>query len=168
MATPAAALGAMLADVDFVLMGAGVLREIPRLLTDLSEGRVGGVSFDVHGADAPERVAVEPQDLLGVPVPALRRPLFLAIVSAAVLATYLARDDSTRPDGFVIEGSPTGGHYAPSRGKPVLDEDGQPAYGKRDEVDLTKVAALDRPSGSPAATATRTGSTRRSPPAQQG
>lgn len=145
MATPAATLGAMLADVDFVLMGAGVPREIPRLLTDLSEGRVGGVSVDVHGDDEPGRVEVEPQDLLGVPVPALRRPLFLAIVSAAVLATYLARDDSTRPDGFVIEGPPAGGHNAPPRGKSVLDEDGQPVYGKRDEVDLTKIIALDMP-----------------------
>ena len=32
MATPSAAYGAMLAGVDFVLMGAGIPREIPRLL----------------------------------------------------------------------------------------------------------------------------------------
>src|SRR4051794_35203650 len=35
MATPAAAYGAMLAGVDVVLMGAGVPREIPRLLDEL-------------------------------------------------------------------------------------------------------------------------------------
>lgn len=116
MATPAAALGAILAGVDVVLMGAGVPREIPRLLSDLAEGRVGGIGVDVHGADQAYRVEVDARDLLGVSLPRLRRPLFLAIVSAAILAAYLARDESTRPDGFVIEGPPAGGHNAPPRG----------------------------------------------------
>jgi len=145
MATPAAAFGAILAGVDFVLVGAGVPREIPKLLTDLSEGRAGGVSIDVHGSDGEHRVEVDPSDLLGVPLPYLRRPKFLAIISAAVLASYLARDEATRPDGFVIEGPLAGGHNAPPRGKPVLDEDNQPVYGPRDDVDLTKLAALGLP-----------------------
>lgn len=145
MATPAAALGAMLAGVDYVLMGAGVPREIPRLLRDLAAGRAGGVGVDVQGAPEPQRVEVDPRALLGVPLPALRRPRFLAIVSAAVLAAYLARDEATRPDGFVIEGPRAGGHNAPPRGKPVLGEDGQLVYGPRDEVDLAKVAALGIP-----------------------
>jgi NAD(P)H-dependent flavin oxidoreductase YrpB (nitropropane dioxygenase family) len=144
MATPAAAFGAMLAGVDFVLMGAGVPRQIPQLLTDLAAGRPGGVGVDVHG-DEQHRVEVDPSTLLGVAPPVLRRPQFLAIVSAAVLAAYLARDDSTRPDGFVIEGPVAGGHNAPPRGHLVLDGDDQPVYGPRDEVDLTKIAALGIP-----------------------
>ena len=36
MATPTALLGAMLAGVDYVLMGAGIPREIPQLLRALS------------------------------------------------------------------------------------------------------------------------------------
>lgn len=145
MATPAAALGAILAGVDYVLMGAGVPREIPRLLTDLAAGRAGGVGVDVQGAPEPQRVEVDPRALLGVELPVLRRPRFLAIVSAAVLAAYLARDEATRPDGFVIEGPRAGGHNAPPRGKPAPGEDGQLVYGPRDEVDLTKVAALGIP-----------------------
>src|SRR4051812_37829990 len=43
LATPAAAYGAMLAGIDYVLMGAGIPRDIPSLLTDLAEGRPGGV-----------------------------------------------------------------------------------------------------------------------------
>lgn len=144
MATPAAALGAMIAGVEFVLMGAGVPRQIPRLLTDLAEGRAGGVDVDVEGSEEPVRVQVDPQALLGDLLPALRRPQFLAIVSAAVLAGYLAREESTRPDGFVIEGHRAGGHNAPPRGKLVI-ADGQPVYGQRDEVDLAKVAALGIP-----------------------
>jgi NAD(P)H-dependent flavin oxidoreductase YrpB (nitropropane dioxygenase family) len=145
MATPSAALGAILAGVDFVLMGAGVPREIPRLLTDLAAGRVGGVGVDVHGAEHPHRVEVDPRAVLGVPVPELRRPRFLAIISANVLAAYLARDDATRPDGFVIEGPRAGGHNAPPRGKVVLDEHDEPVYGPRDDVDLDKLASLGLP-----------------------
>jgi len=145
MATPAAAFGAILAGVDFVLVGAGVPREFPQLLTDLAEGRVGGVSVDVHGSDGEHRVEVDPSDLLGVPLPSLRRPQFLAIISAPVLAAYLARDEATRPDGFVVEGPLAGGHNAPPRGRPVFDEDNQPVYGPRDDADLTKMVALGMP-----------------------
>jgi NAD(P)H-dependent flavin oxidoreductase YrpB (nitropropane dioxygenase family) len=145
MATPAAALGAMLAGVDFVLMGAGVPREIPRLLTDLAAGRVGGVGVEVHGAEHPHRVEVDPRGLLGDALPELRRPRFLAIVSANVLAAYLARDEATRPDGFVVEGPDAGGHNAPPRGKVVLDEHAEPVYGPRDEVDVEKLATLGLP-----------------------
>ena len=89
MATPSAVLGSMLADVDYVLMGAGVPRQIPQLLDDLAAGRVGGVGVDVHGADEQVFTGVDPAELLGVEPPLLRRPKFLAIISAAVLAAYL-------------------------------------------------------------------------------
>ncbi|HEY0950660.1 nitronate monooxygenase [Nocardioides sp.] len=145
LATPAAALGAMLAGVDVVLMGAGVPREIPQLLTDLAAGSVAGVGVDVHGAEERSRIEVDPVHLLGAHLPPLRRPRFLAIVSATVLAAYLARDESTRPDGFVIEGPVAGGHNAPPRGTLVLGDDGEPVYGARDAVDLDKVAALGLP-----------------------
>ena len=145
LATPAAVLGAMLANVDAVLMGAGVPRDIPKLLTDLAEGRVGGIGIDVHGADQPYRIEIDPSEVLAIPVPSLKRPAFLAIVSAAVLASYLARDDSTRPDGFVIEGPPAGGHNAPPRGQLVLDDSNEPVYGPRDEVSLSQIAALGLP-----------------------
>jgi NAD(P)H-dependent flavin oxidoreductase YrpB (nitropropane dioxygenase family) len=145
MATPAAALGAILAGVDYVLMGAGVPREIPRLLTDLAAGGPGGVSVDVKGADEPARVEVDAHTLLGLAPQAHKRPLFLAIVSSAMMAGYLARDETTRPDGYVIEGAIAGGHNAPPRGKLVLDDEGQPVYGPRDEVDLDKVRTLGLP-----------------------
>lgn len=145
MATPAAALGSMLAGVDVVLMGAGVPRQIPRLLTDLANGAVGRVSVGVTGAEEPYGVEVDPRGLLGDPLPPLRRPSFLAIVSATVLAAYLARDAATRPDGFVVEAAPAGGHNAPPRGRMVLDERGEPVYGPRDEADLGKIKAVGLP-----------------------
>ena len=145
LATPASALGAMLAGVDYVLMGAGVPREIPRLLTDLAKGGRGGITIDVAGSSEVHRLEVDPQDLLGLPDEARKRPQFLAIIASTMLATYLARDELTRPDGYVIEGPDAGGHNAPPRGKPVFAENGEPVYGPRDVVDLEKVAAVGLP-----------------------
>jgi NAD(P)H-dependent flavin oxidoreductase YrpB (nitropropane dioxygenase family) len=66
-------------------------------------------------------------------------------VSSAVLASYLARDDVTKPDGFVVEGPVAGGHNAPPRGRLVLADDGEPVYGPRDDCDLTKFVDLGLP-----------------------
>ncbi|HUW78055.1 MAG TPA: nitronate monooxygenase [Candidatus Nanopelagicaceae bacterium] len=145
MATPPAVFGAMLADVDYVLMGAGVPRELPRLLNDFSAGNEGFISVDVEGATEPYRLALDPKDLLGNELPKVNRPKFLAIVSADVLATYLARDEAIRPDGFVVEGPLAGGHNAPPRGRMVLDDNQEPIYGARDEANLAKMAALGLP-----------------------
>ena len=109
MATPAAAYGAMLAGVDVVLAGAGIPRELPRLLGALARHEPVSLPVDVIGASDDQRheVGLDPVAVLGMALPPLRRPVFLAIVSAHVLAEYLARDPAIRPDGFVIEG-PTG------------------------------------------------------------
>ena len=144
-ANASAILGAMLADVDYVIMGAGVPREIPRLLTEYAAGRTGHLTIDVVGATRVHRAALDPVMYLGAELPKLRRPRFLAIVSLHVLATYLNKDPEIRPDGFVVEGPRAGGHSAPPRGKLTLDEAGEPIYGPKDDADLEKVAALGVP-----------------------
>lgn len=144
--TPAALLGAMVAGVDAVLVGAGVPAHLPRLLDALSRTDTVTLPIDVAGATAEDdfSITMTPADVVDGLPDSLPRPAFLAIVSAHVLATYLARSDDTRPDGFVIEGPTAGGHNAPPR-RPETDEDGQVVYGPRDVVDLTKVAATGLP-----------------------
>lgn len=61
------------------------------------------------------------------------------------LAAGLHSDATARPDGFVIEGPSAGGHNAPPRGPRALDEQNQPVYGNRDEVDIAEVVALGLP-----------------------
>ena len=144
-ANSSAILGAMLADVDYVIMGAGVPREIPRLLTDFAAGRTGYLTIDVANSTKVHRSALNPVHFLGAELPVLRRPQFLAIVSLHVLAGYLNRDPEIRPDGFVVEGPRAGGHSAPPRGKMILDDSGEPIYGPKDDADLAKVAELGLP-----------------------
>ncbi len=145
MATPAAALGAVLAGVDYVLMGAGIPREIPRLLTELAAGRPGSITIDVTSSTRQHRSTVDPREILGEHLPSMRRPQFLAIISLHSLASYLFRDEEIRPDGFVVEGPNAGGHSAPPRGKMQLDDAGDPVYGARDMADLSKVAGIGLP-----------------------
>jgi NAD(P)H-dependent flavin oxidoreductase YrpB (nitropropane dioxygenase family) len=147
LATPAAVYGAMLAGVDYVLMGAGIPTEIPGLLDSFAAGDAGELSVTVAGATSGDRhtVRVDPAAFCGGTPPVVSRPRFLAIVSSAVLAAYLVRNRASVPDGFVLEAPIAGGHSAPPRGPLRLDAGNEPVYGPRDEIDVAKVAALGLP-----------------------
>jgi NAD(P)H-dependent flavin oxidoreductase YrpB (nitropropane dioxygenase family) len=146
LATPAAAYGAMLAGVDYVLMGAGLPTEVPRLLDALAGQGPARLSVAVHGATPgqPHHLDFDPQQVLGTRPPVVR-PRLLAIVASTTLAAYLARDTSTRPDGFVLEGSVAGGHSARPRGPLTLTAGGEPIYGPRDRIDAAKMTGLGLP-----------------------
>jgi NAD(P)H-dependent flavin oxidoreductase YrpB (nitropropane dioxygenase family) len=142
----AALYGAMLAGVGFVLMGAGIPRDIPAVLDAFAEGRPASLRLEVDGLSAGRdvRATLDPADYFDPP-PALARPAFLAIVASNSLATMLARKASGRVDGFVVEGPTAGGHNAPPRGAAPLNERGEPTYGERDVVDLEKMRELGLP-----------------------
>lgn len=146
LATPAAAYGALLAGVDVVLVGAGIPARLPALLNDLSQHRKVEFPIDVSGAGQNRHtIGFDPVAVLGRAIAAVVRPLFLAIVSSNTLATYLARDTETRPDGFVVEGEIAGGHNAPPRGALQLDVTGDPVYGPRDVTDTAQFVELGLP-----------------------
>lgn len=148
--TLATLYGAMLAGVDYVLMGAGVPLGVPAALDALASGAPAELALSVEGAppDTPYVMRLDPAGVLGgarpLPLP-LHRPRFLAIVGSHVLAGFLARDPDDRPDGFVIERPSAGGHNAPPRGRMTLSDTGEPVYGPRDDVDVEQVRALGLP-----------------------
>jgi NAD(P)H-dependent flavin oxidoreductase YrpB (nitropropane dioxygenase family) len=146
LATPAAVYGAMLAGVDYVLMGAGLPTEIPGLLDALATHAPAELSVAVQDAPGGERhvIRIEPRQMLG-DLPQLTRPRMLAIVSSAALVGYLARDPTIRPDGFVLETPVAGGHSPRPRGRLTLTTEGEPVYGPRDHIDLPKVEAVGLP-----------------------
>jgi len=140
--------GAMLAGVDYVIMGAGIPREIPGALDLLAQHQPAQLRLDLEGA-APgqaEYLVFDPAAVWAgaAPVP-VTRPRFLPIIASNLLATMLVKKATGRIDGFVIEGPTAGGHNAPPRDRGVSLETGEPLYGPRDEVDLAKIRELGLP-----------------------
>jgi NAD(P)H-dependent flavin oxidoreductase YrpB (nitropropane dioxygenase family) len=145
--TLASLYGAMLAGVDYVLMGAGIPREIPGALDTLSRHELTSIRFDVEGLPAGEvrHLTLDPSTL-GIDTQIqLRRPAFLPIISANSLAATLARKANGSVEGFIVEGPTAGGHNAPPRGEPRFNDRGEPVYGERDVVDLAKLRDLGLP-----------------------
>lgn len=142
--------GAMLAGVDYILMGAGVPMQVAAILDKLANHEPVSYRLDVHGA-APEddfRIHLDPEavfpgiaSLFGP----LKRPKFLPIISAVVLGQAMLKRCGSVIDGFVIEGPTAGGHNAPPRGPLTLNDRGEPLYGPRDVVDLVKMKTLGVP-----------------------
>lgn len=145
--TVASLYGAMLAGVDVVLMGAGIPIRIPWLLDELQHHHDVSFPINVTGdLEQTEFVRFSPKELTKTPeMSPLKRPQFLAIVSSGTLATRLQRSDFGSPDGFVVETAIAGGHNAPPRGNPPLNERNEPQYGSKDEIDLSLFRQLGLP-----------------------
>lgn len=139
--------GAMLAGVDFVLMGAGIPRAIPGVLDLLVGMNPVRLETSVTGAKAGMSFAthLQPTDICPNVQGPLKRPEFLAIISSTVLALTLARKSTGKVQGFVVEGATAGGHNAPPRGELTLTEEGEPIYGPRDIPDLEQIKELGLP-----------------------
>jgi NAD(P)H-dependent flavin oxidoreductase YrpB (nitropropane dioxygenase family) len=139
--------GAMLAGVDYVLMGAGIPRAIPGVLDRLARGETVELKIDVEGALPGEEFhsKFDPAAFCGGRAPLLKRPHFLGIVASATLAITLARKSSGQVNGFIVEGETAGGHNAPPRGPLQLNTEGEPIYGPRDVADLEKIRELGLP-----------------------
>jgi len=138
--------GAMLAGVDYVIMGAGIPREIPGALDLLSENKTASIKVPVVGMDEDVLTYFNPAEVMeNTPLVPLKRPFFFPIVSSAVLAMNLKKKSTGRVDGFIVEGPLAGGHNAPPRGPMKLNDLGEPIYGERDVVSLADMKALELP-----------------------
>ena len=142
-----ALFGAMLAGVDYVLMGAGIPRNIPVALDHLAALEPTDLPITVAGAPSGKEYFshFNPKTFCPDSITSLKRPAFLAIISSAVLALTLARKCASTVEGFVVEGPTAGGHNAPPRGELTLDEHGEPIYGPRDKPDLEQIRGLGLP-----------------------
>jgi nitronate monooxygenase len=143
----ASIFGAMLAGVGYVLMGAGIPLHIPGVLDALAGLRPAHYNLAVTGAvqDTDTAMHFDPADYVQGALPELDRPKFLAIVSSNTLATTMLRRATGRVDGLIIETPIAGGHNAPPRGKLMLNANGEPIYGERDQVDIAGLRALGVP-----------------------
>jgi NAD(P)H-dependent flavin oxidoreductase YrpB (nitropropane dioxygenase family) len=147
MPTLSSIYGAMLARVDYVLMGAGIPREIPGALDNFANHEPASIRLDVqgNGCEDDARLEFDPKAGWDCNLPPLKRPKFLPIIASNSLATMMAKKANGRVDGFIVEGPTAGGHNAPPRGDRVLNERGEPLYGEKDVVDLEKLSRLGLP-----------------------
>jgi nitronate monooxygenase len=139
--------GAMLAGVDFVLMGAGIPLHIPGALDRLSQHETASykVSVDGEGPLTEQYSIFDPKEFSSTQLPELKRPNFLPIISSATLGELMITKANGAVNGFIVEGHIAGGHNAPPRGKTKLNEAGEPIYGSRDETDIAKIRDLGLP-----------------------
>jgi NAD(P)H-dependent flavin oxidoreductase YrpB (nitropropane dioxygenase family) len=136
--------GAMLAGVDYVLMGAGIPNQVPNILDRFAHNQQATYRIDVEDFADKYEMSFNPSRYNPIKVQhELKRPKFLAIVSSHVLAQVLI-NKVEGVDGFVVEGPIAGGHNSPARGK-ELNEQGEPIYGVKDKPDLGKILELQRP-----------------------
>lgn len=139
--------GAMLAGVDYVLMGAGIPRYIPGVLDRLADGFDVELKVDVKGLtdEGDPYIRFSPANYAKELLGKLKRPDFIAIVSSHVLARMLATKANGEVNGFVVELPVAGGHNAPPRKKGEFSEIGEPIYGDKDVPDLDAIADLGKP-----------------------
>ena len=135
--------GAMLADVDCVIMGAGIPYDIPEVLGKLAKNERVATKFYVTNSKIQDEIAFDPANYKSLFDNSKITPAFLAIVSSNTLATRLSRN-TVAPNGFVIEGPTAGGHNAPPRDT-NFDLRDQPIYNNRDQVILENIVKLGLP-----------------------
>ena len=111
--------GALLAGVDYILMGAGIPLKIPGAIDALAVHAPATYPLTITGSVPGDDTLVrfDPADIVGDWRPPLKRPAFLAIVGSSTLALTLLRKANGVVDGFIVEGPTAGGHNAPPRGK---------------------------------------------------
>lgn len=147
MATLPSLYGAMLAGVSFVLMGAGIPRDIPGVMDRLAQHQNVKIPISVDDLKEQESYFVEfsPEVFWGGVPEAIPRPSFLPIISSNALALSLAKKATGSIQGFIVEGHVAGGHNAPPRGAFAKNEQGEPVYGDKDRPNLEKIRALGYP-----------------------
>lgn len=144
---PAILLGATLAGVDYVLMGAGIPIQIPGILDRLAAWQPIELKVAVEGdkTGVGAVMTLDPATVLDCTPGPLKRPAFLAIVSSPTIAQTLLKRASGSVQGFVVEGNTAGGHNAPPRGPVRRNERGEPIYGERDVIDPAAYREIGKP-----------------------
>ncbi len=150
MPTMASLYGAMLAGVNYVIMGAGIPVQIPGILDKLANHEPVSYRLDVLNTshDDDYRIHFDPRTVFSdaiEKVNGLVRPFFMPIISSVVLAKALIKRSTGEVNGFVIEAPTAGGHNAPPRGALMLNEQGDPIYGRKDQVNFDQMKPFGLP-----------------------
>lgn len=145
--TLGAFVGAVLADADLVVMGAGIPIEEAAALQVVAAGQTARLRLDVEGAapgDGPYYYTLDPVAVVPGFAPRTASAFFPIVSSDALAAILEKKIAPGHFAGFVVEHHTAGGHNAPPRNKGV-DADQNPVYDARDEANLARIAAMGYP-----------------------
>ncbi|MEX1028336.1 MAG: nitronate monooxygenase [Candidatus Paceibacterota bacterium] len=126
--------GAMMADVDFITMGAGIPLQVPSVIDAVTEGRTAEYRIPVEGTSITSHMmSFNPVEFFEGNLPQMKKPGFIPIIASNLLARVFVEKlpESQRVFGFVVEEPTAGGHNAPPR-RP-------PNYGDKDKVNYQKI-----------------------------
>ncbi|MCK5924253.1 MAG: hypothetical protein KAG66_25185, partial [Methylococcales bacterium] len=117
--------GAILAEVDIIIVGAGIPLDIPAIIDKLANNEPAEMKLHVVGASkgSAPKAYFDPRKVLADP-PALKRPHFFPVVASVTLATLMVKKCKEGVSGLILEGPTAGGHNAPPRGKTQLNSKG--------------------------------------------
>lgn len=140
--------GAMLAGVDVVTVGAGIPDQFPEIFRVFAQRRAAEYRLTVDGKRSDSHcMTFDPASFFGWVPLTLFIPKFLPIVSSHGLAKHLVKTNKDDLAGFIV--SPKnlgGGHKVLPRGAAlILDSEGDPVYGPKDEVDFEAMNDLKIP-----------------------
>ncbi|MCX8030358.1 MAG: nitronate monooxygenase [Thermodesulfovibrionales bacterium] len=139
--------GAMLAGIDYILMGAGIPLLIPGIIDKLSALKPVELRLSVEDNPSNENFYTyfNPKQYCDSKIKELKRPKFLAIVSSDIVAKTLVKKASGIVDGFIVEGYIAGGHNAPPRRTEKASSTNIQKFSERDIPNIPKIAELNRP-----------------------
>jgi len=140
--------GAMLANVDFITMGAGIALHIPEVINAISEGRTAEYRVPVEGENIKNwTMEFNPKTFFGSDLPMMVKPGFIPIISSNSLASvFMTKLPPGSIYGFVVEEPSAAGHNASPR-KLLRNDEGEPLpiYGSKDQVNYEMLALLGIP-----------------------
>jgi len=130
--------GAMLAEVDFITIGAGIVLQIPPIINAYLNGTEAIYKIPVIGSED-YTIRFDPEAFFGKKIKLNKKPGFLPIVASNTLAKMLEKKLPGEICGFVVEEDTAGGHNAPPRDKVTQ------TYGERDRVNYQELNELGLP-----------------------
>jgi NAD(P)H-dependent flavin oxidoreductase YrpB (nitropropane dioxygenase family) len=139
--------GVLLAQVDYLFIGAGIPIQISAVLDKLVRHEPASYTINVIGADRTVECQTyfDPRQFIHHTLPELKRPLFFPIISSSTIAQMMIKSGHHKIDGWIVETNVAGGHSASPRGRVVLTESGEPLYGVRDEIDFDQLSLIGLP-----------------------
>jgi nitronate monooxygenase len=141
--------GALLAKIDYLLVGAGIPSQFSGFVDTLTKHLPTRMRLTVASPASGEargghELHFDPKEYVDVDLPDTHRPRFLPIITSHILAKHLLAK-AGQIDGFIVENPTAGGHNAPPRQSGLLNELGEPVYSRKDDCDLAEMRNLGVP-----------------------